>query len=87
MLGGSAARVPPAEDRGPAGEELDGRGEGRRLRLRGQGDGGGGGGGGGHRARPPEELPVHCNTFDRARAGRREATPVGREAATPATGA
>lgn len=81
MLGGSAARVSPAEDRRPAGEKLDGQGDGQRLQLRGRRDGGG------DRDRPLEELPVHCNTFDRARAGRREATPVGRETTTPATGA
>lgn len=41
VLRDSGARVAPAEDRGPAGEQLVGRGDGRRLQLRGQGVGGG----------------------------------------------
>lgn len=86
VLRGSAAGVAPAEDRGPAGEGLDGRGCGRGRRrwlqqLRGQRLGGGGGG----RERPPAELPVHCPAPHRARAVRRAAASVGREAA--ATGA
>ncbi|KAG7490220.1 hypothetical protein JOB18_030509 [Solea senegalensis] len=48
-------------------------------------DGGGGGGGGSRAARTLEGLSVHRYTLHRARAVRRRATPVGREAATPAT--
>lgn len=81
MLRGSAARVAPADDRGPAGEELGGRGDREPVRLLRQGDGAG------ERATPPEEPPELSDTLHRARAGGREATPVGREAATPATGA
>lgn len=80
MHRGSAARVAAAEDRGPAGEELDGRGHGGRPRLRGLGGGGGDGHGG--REGPLEGLPVHGGAPHRARAVRREATPVGREGAT-----
>lgn len=79
MLRGSAARVAPADDRGPAGKELGGRGDREPVRLRGDGAD--------ERARPSEEPPEHSDTLHRARAGGREATPVGREAATPATGA
>lgn len=73
LLRVTAARVAPAEDRRPAGEELDGAGDGGRLQLRGR-----------QRDRAPEEPPVHRDTLHRARAARREATPVGREAATGA---
>lgn len=87
LLRGSAARVAPAEDRGPAGEGLDGRGEGRRRRrrrlqqLRGQRLGSG-------RERPPAtaQPPVHCPAPHCARAVRRAAASVEREAAD-ATGA
>lgn len=81
MLRGSTARVAPTKDRGSAGEKLGDRAGGRRLQLRGQRDGGG------KRTGSPEGgLPVRCAALHRARAVRREATPVGREAASPATG-
>lgn len=65
-----------AECRGPAGEELDGRGpRGRRQRRRRE------------RATPLEGLLAPRGASHRARAVGREATPVGRlKAARPATG-
>lgn len=80
MLRVPAARVAPAEDRRPAGEKLDGRADGQRLHLWDEGADD-------ERASPLEERPVHGNTLHRARAGRREATLLGREARRPATGA
>lgn len=83
VLSGSGARIALAEDRGPAGEELagGGGGEGQRLQLQGQGVGKG------DSSRSLGELLVHRDTPHRARAVCREETPVGREAATAATGA
>lgn len=73
LLRGSALRFAFAMYRRPAGEELDLRRDHRGIQrdaCKGRGE------------RPPKQLPARGAPPDRARAGRRQTTPVGREAAT-----